>query len=278
MNSANIQDGNDSHLMELSKCLAELSAPSLCVCFGGSQNDFTRAIVLSEKRPIRILANRSVASDVARAANEELVPVPSVIMSRGLRTDLQSLLTGADGPATVLPHEIVHDFVRARAKRLAQDMGIVAGYPPPSDLVIECVVKDLRALLLQVSKGGRSPVIVHDLLGIVLPTDAPGMIFFADPAHPPVAAKDAQTIGAEERLEYGDDDDVAIDLIREHAEFVADSKPDDLRRMCPILAEPTAAPLREFWRRSFTRLEDDEYSGWLLERANRLLNDAFETK
>ncbi|MEO1456022.1 MAG: hypothetical protein AAFV49_00450 [Pseudomonadota bacterium] len=219
-----------------------------------------------------------MASDVARAANEELVPVPSVIMSRGLRTDLQSLLTGADGPATVLPHEIVHDFVRARAKRLAQDMGIVAGYPPPSDLVIECVVKDLRALLLQVSKGGRSPVIVHDLLGIVLPTDAPGMIFFADPAHPPVAAKDAQTIGAEERLEYGDDDDVAIDLIREHAEFVADSKPDDLRRMCPILAEPTAAPLREFWRRSFTRLEDDEYSGWLLERANRLLNDAFETK
>ncbi|MEM6932809.1 MAG: hypothetical protein AAF526_04400 [Pseudomonadota bacterium] len=216
-----------------------------------------------------------MAALFAQAANEELVPVPTIEISRGLRGELQALLTGADGPVRVIPYDIVHDFIKARAKRLAQEMDIVAGYSPPSDLVIECVIADLRAILLRVAEAGRSPVIIHDLLGIIPAQPFKGVSFIGSPSTQPVEPADATIIPAEERLGGDDDVDVSIEAIRAHAEFLADSTPEDLRRMCPILAEPSSDPLRAYWRQNLDRLADDEFSGWLMERSKRILDEAF---
>ena len=252
------------------------SAPCLSVTCGGTQNEFIRAIVLSKKRPIRVLTDRDVAAEVALVANEELVPVPGVSMSRGLRGDLEGLLTGADGPLVVVPHALIHAHLKARAKRLSQDMDIIAGYPPPPDLVIRCVIVDLRELVLRVAERGRSPLAIHDTLGVIAPVDAPEIVFFTEPAKPPVPAASADIAPAEQDLDENDDgEEIDLDLVRSHAEFVADSAPDDLRRMCPLLAEPSSAPLRAFWRRQIARLENDDFSEWLHTRANRLMSEAF---
>ncbi|MEM7497470.1 MAG: hypothetical protein AAF371_05690 [Pseudomonadota bacterium] len=262
-------------IANLAEWAASCSASSLCVNYQSSQNDFIRAIVLSEIRPIRFIADRQIAADVALCANEELVAVPPISISRGLRADLQGLLTGADGPVTVLPYTMMHDHVKARSKRLAQDMDIIAGYAPPSDIVIACVIADLRALLLQIAERGRSPLVVHDLLGVIPALPTPTITYFADPTAPPVPHRKAGIETAESRLGEDDQEEVSIDLIRTHAEFVADTAPADLRRMCPILAEPGSEPLRAYWLRNFERLADDEFSGWLKERAERVVKDAF---
>lgn len=251
-------------------------APSASITYGASQNDFLRAIVLSNIRPIRVLADRDIAAEVALCANEELVAVPGIVMSRGLRGDLEALLSGADGPLTVVPYALIHASVKARSKRLSQDMDIIAGYAPPTDLVIHCVVTDLRDLLMAVMERGRSPVAIHDLLGVMPAIDHPRIVYFSDPVEGSVPAENVEIEPAERQLSYrSEDDPVDIDLVRNHAEFVADSDPADLRRMCPALADKSSAPLRAEWLQNFARLEDDEFSGWLRGRAERILKQAF---
>ncbi|MEO0820926.1 MAG: hypothetical protein AAF074_10935 [Pseudomonadota bacterium] len=175
---------------------------------------------------------------------------------------------------TLLPYAMIRELIAARTKRLYMDMDMIAGYAPPAELVMGEVMTECAAILRQIAVRGRCPLLLHDLAGLLPPGSVPGAVFFETPHAEGVQAPDNAAPAAPPRVAY-DLESVDLGLVRSHAEFIADSDADTLRRMSPILGDPAYGVLRRYWHDQIDRLRDDEFSEWLQVRAKRLLVEAY---
>ncbi|MEL6264039.1 MAG: hypothetical protein AAFR52_00060 [Pseudomonadota bacterium] len=216
-----------------------------------------------------------MAGTTAYVANDEFVQVPKLLQSEELGEALESVLTGADGPPLAIPYSITRNFLTRRVKRACQEMEVVADYPAPRELALECAIQELRELLQSIATRGRRPLVFQDLAGIFVPSPGSRATVFATPD------------GEGRSMPCGEDDaampfdpkvtleDIEIDMVMDHAEFIADSEPFVLQRMCPTLATKTFRPLVDYWRAQFARLDEVEDGPFMRKRAERALDAAF---
>ncbi|MEL7346484.1 MAG: hypothetical protein AAFN17_01910 [Pseudomonadota bacterium] len=259
---------------EFATWLKIAEAPAVAVVNSTSDEAFLRKVVTSEARSITVFADRKVASEVAFVSNDAFVAQPRINIFKNLRAEFDTMLTGMDGPPVVLPFRVVREFATSRAKRVAREVEIIAGYPAAPELVLKCALDELRALIAQIARRGRRPLVIQDRTGMFEGMEKTEIAWFG----PDFLRCDAPPASSQphEALEEEVLSTVTEEMILAHANFLADTDTVTLRRMAPLLAEPAFAPIRDFWTEQLRSLKSVEFADWLEERALRNLNEAFK--
>ncbi|MEM6974125.1 MAG: hypothetical protein AAF577_15100 [Pseudomonadota bacterium] len=270
----NSQDMDERPKFGLSSLIRAAISPHILIVRGGDDESFIREVVKSKVKGLSIFADRRVSQTAAFVANDEFLPVPKLWKAETLRSELDTLLTGADGPPVALSYSFLRDTMTRRAKRVSQEMEVVADYPVPQELALQCVIDEFRDLFQTISVRGRRPFILQDLAGIYVAQPGGRATVFADPQ------SDGEPAGPAEEptpleLTTVSLEEVDIDVIMEHADFVGDSEPHILRKMCPSLSAPCFVPLLAYWRAQFARLETEEQGQLMRRRAEKALSAAF---
>lgn len=258
----------------LTTWLKTAEAPAVAMVNMEDSQAFFRLVVKAEVPSTTVFADRKVASDVAFVANDEFLPQPRISIVKNLKAELGNLLTGMDGPLTVLPFALLRDLASTRARRVSQDMEIIAGYPVPAEIVLHCALQELRTTIAAIARRGRRPVVIQDSSGLFEGIAGDSIAWFdsagAERERP---AQDEAPLSA--LIGEGEPVEVAPGAVLSHANFLADTDPATLRRMAPLLIEPAFAPLIDFWRDRLTGLSSVDFAEWLRERALRHLEEAF---
>ncbi|MEO1459546.1 MAG: hypothetical protein AAFV49_18555 [Pseudomonadota bacterium] len=277
MTSKTTEVSSYSPRLGLSSVIKASIAPHVMVVRDGDDAEFLREVVKSKAKGLDIVADRTVANTTAFVSNDEFVKVPRLQQGKSPNEVLGSVLTGSDGPPVAMPYSIIRNFMTRRVKKVCDEMDMVAHYPVPKELALKCAIHELRDLVQSIATRGRRPLVLHDLAGIFVPSPGARATVFASPTsdgEPMLGTPDDAVFPFELEIKP---EEVELDLVVAHADFVADVESFVLQRMCPTVRQATFRPLLSYWQAQFARLDDVEEGPLMRRRAEKALRAAFDT-
>jgi hypothetical protein len=224
--------------------LKSKSSTRIRVVRGGDADDVADQTLDALGNNVSLIVDRSSAGRYAATLSLRAGPKVNVRVSRGFQQNLAALTQERSTKPAFMHAELFRRDLVSEGARISQGMLAVANYGAKGSIIASLLFSRLRAMFASYEMNGGCSLIIHDD-ALFLPLTL-------------VVATDATTFGAATASKFGPipgvlaaDEDLPIDEVLRHAEFLARAELPSLIRMHDFLIGTQYAIAFEHWRECF---------------------------
>jgi hypothetical protein len=229
-------------------CQADLSRVALVA--GGLEREVVSLVCGPKAAPSNLVCDAETASRFFGSDLFEQAPRASIIVSRSLPKDCESLLSAKTARPTLMHDSVVQRHLLFERSRRASKLKVLAGYDVPASLLERLAVRRVLQFAREMSDRFVAPLVIHDRYSIM----ADGAVGQLAVFEYPKANDNNVTVTGAGAGQIGP----TLADVEAHARFLVETELGVLVAMHAPLAHDEAHDVFDYWDQNLVRLARED--------------------